>query len=241
MQPDKFRFNPGETATIGFKVGENFLGESWDLQKHRIETLMHHHKAKTRDYKLKVTEGEKDNLKVTLTEEGTHMIVMQSNDAFIALDGKKFNEYLTEDGLDDILYQREKEGILDDSSRELYSRHTKLLMQAGVRTDETFKKIIGLPVEIVPVRNPYTLKKGDPVKFRILYNGKPYFGAKVKVWNRYNNRTTMQNIFAQQDGTVETHISNPGIWMVSVVKMVPSKDPKAQYQSYWGSLVFEIR
>jgi hypothetical protein len=67
------------------------------------------------------------------------------------------------------------------------------------------------------------------------------FGAKVKVWNRYNHRTTVQNIYSQQDGMIETHVSNPGAWMISVVNMVPSKDPKAQYRSFWGSLVFGVR
>lgn len=85
------------------------------------------------------------------------------------------------------------------------------------------------------------MKKGDPVAFKILFEGKPLFGAKVKVWNRHNHRTSVQNIFSQQDGVIETHISNPGSWMVSVVKMVPSKNPKAQYRSYWGTLVFGVR
>jgi hypothetical protein len=39
---------------------------------------------------------------------------------------------------------------------------------------------------------------------------------------------------------IETHISNAGAWMVSFVKMVPSKNPEADWQSYWASLVFGI-
>ena len=241
IAPDKFRVKPGETIVANFKVGENFTGEPWGLKKSRIQTLQHFHKTKTRDLKQSVQEGQKDHFEITLQEEGTHLVVMQSNNVFIALDGASFNEYLKEDGLDDAYYLREKNQQLSDSASELYSRHTKLLLQAGTRTDETYKKIVGLPVEIVPEKNPYLLKKGDPVRFKVLFNGKPYFGAKVKVWNRFENRTTVQNIYAQQNGMIETHISNPGMWMVSVVKMVPSKDPKAQWQSYWGSLVFGVK
>ena len=99
---------------------------------------------------------------------------------------------------------------------------------------------MGFPIEIIPEKNPYTLKKGDPVRFKILFEGKPLFGAKVKVWNRFDNRTTLQNIHTEKNGIIETHISNPGPWMVSVVKMVPSKQPGADWQSYWGSLVFGV-
>jgi hypothetical protein len=61
------------------------------------------------------------------------------------------------------------------------------------------------------------------------------------VWNRYKNRTTMQPIYTQQDGRIEAHVSNPGAWMVSVVQMIPSDDPKADWRSYWGSLVFGVQ
>jgi uncharacterized GH25 family protein len=137
--------------------------------------------------------------------------------------------------------QRKKANTLTKPSKEFYSRHTKLLLQVGDVKDDTYKKVAGLPIEIVPDRNPYSLKKGDLIRFKILWQGKPLFGTKVKVWNRFDNRTTIQNIYTEQDGTMETHISNPGAWMVSVVTMVPSKKEGADWESYWGSLVFGVK
>ena len=241
MQPNKFRIKVGESISVSFKVGENFIGQPWPVKKARIEKLQLHNGNNVKDMNALLQEGEKDNLKITASEEGTHLVVMESNNAFIASDGKSFTEYLEEDGLDEVLSYREKMKMMDDSAKEFYSRHTKLLFQVGEKTDDTFRKEVGLPVEIVPQRNPYNLKVGDPVHFKILHNGKPLFGAKVKVWNRYNNRTTTQNIYSQQDGMIETRISNPGLWMVSVVNMVPLKDSKAEWQSYWASLVFGIQ
>src|SRR5688500_6288318 len=91
MEPDKFRVQPGEQIIANFKVGENFSGESWDLKKSRIEKLAWFHKAKTRDLRTSLQEGQKDHFKIALQEEGTHLVVMESNHAFIALDGKSFN------------------------------------------------------------------------------------------------------------------------------------------------------
>jgi len=241
LQPAKFILKPGETLVVNFKVGENFLGEGWDLKRHRIEKLEIHQKNTIKDLKEVVTEGEKDNLKIPLTSEGTYLVLMQSNNAFSDLEAEKFNAYLKEDELDDAYAQREKTNTLNKNGTELYARYAKLLVQAGTKTDNTFRKEIGWPVEIIPEQNPYALKMGDPVQFKILYNGKPLFGAKIRVWNHYNNRTTVQNIYSQQDGMISTHISNPGAWMVSFVKMVPSKDPKADWQSYWASLVFGVK
>jgi uncharacterized GH25 family protein len=241
IQPDKYVYNIGDKLSIAFKVGENFLGEPWDLKKNRIEKIELHNSQKSKNLATSVKTDEKENLSIPLTEEGTHLLVMESNNAFIELEAEKFNTYLEEDGHDEAIAYREKNNRTSQSAKELYSRHAKLLVQVGAVRDDTFKKRVGLPIEIIPDQNPYSLKVGAPIKFRIFFQGKPLFGAKVKVWNFYNNRTTTQNIYSQQDGWIETRISTPGRWMVSVVKMVPSKDKQADWQSYWGSLVFGIK
>jgi uncharacterized GH25 family protein len=241
MQPIKFFFTPGENAMISFKVGENFTGEPWDLRKSKIIKLEHHQFSKVKDLIPQMAEGEKDNLQITLAEEGTHLVAAQTSHTFIELEAEKFNAYLKEDGLDDAYYQREKTKTLDTSGKELYARYTKLFLQAGKKTDDTYKKQVGFPLEIMPEQDPYQLKVGSRVSFKILFNGKPLFGARVKVWNRHNNRTIMQPVYSQQDGMIEAHISNPGTWMVSVVKMIPSKDSKADWESFWGSLVFGVK
>lgn len=241
LEPDKFYFKIGETARVSFRVGEGFIGEAWKVKPDRIACIGHQADGKVHDLMHMVKDSVTESISVLLAEEGTHLLVLESKSAFIKLDGAKFTEYLQEDGLDEILYAREKAGISGDSATELYSRHTKLILQAGTVTDDDFKGNLNLPIEIIPEKNPAALKKGDPIAFTILYEGKPLFGAKVKVWNKYNHRISVQNIFSQQDGRIETHVSNPGAWMVSVIKMVPSKDPKAKYRSYWGTLVFGVR
>jgi uncharacterized GH25 family protein len=241
MQPKKFFLTPGEELSIDFKVGENFAGKAWNLRKDRLMKLEHHHLTEVKDLMPGVIEGEKENIQVPVTQEGTHLFVMQTNNAFIDLKGEEFNAYLKEEGLDDIYSQREKTNALDKNGKEFYARYTKLLVQAGKKTDQTYKKELGLPLEIIPEQNPYQQKVGSRMSFKILFKGKPLFGARVKVWNQNNNRVMVQPVYSQQDGRIEAHISNTGTWMVSVVHMIPSKDPKADWESYWGSMVFGVQ
>ncbi|MEO5978558.1 MAG: DUF4198 domain-containing protein [Chryseolinea sp.] len=240
LEANKYFLKVGESCQIRFMVGENFKGEGWDLKTHRIEKLDLTQASGTTNVMDSVRVNDA-LVKMTFKEPGTKMLVMQSNNAYIELAADKFNEYLKEDGLDEVYAQREKTKTLDKPSRELYSRHTKLLLSVGDLNDDTFKKVVGLPIEIIPEKNPYTLKKGDKQHFKVLFNGKPLFEGKVRLWNRYDNRTTIQNIYTNTDGTIEMSISTPGRWMISIVKMVPSKDPKADWQSYWGSLVFAVK
>ncbi len=240
LQPEKYFINTGDRLTAKFMVGENFQGESWDLKRHRIERLEVHELAGIRNLMDSLNTG--DGLfQNTFTDAGTRMLVIQSNDAFIELAADKFNDYLKEDGLDDVYAAREKGKLLQAPARELYSRHSKLFIQVGDKLTDVHKDVAGLPIEIVPDKNPCGLKKGDEVHFLVTFKGSPLFGAKVRIWNRFDNRTTIQNIYTEKDGSISMRISNPGAWMVSVVKMVSSQDSRADWQSYWGSLVFGIK
>lgn len=240
LEPNRFRFKEGETATFSFRVGENFVGGPWKSRKNRVTRLEHHSSSGVKDLRQSFEKDSVSEVELALTKAGSHVVVMESDPAFINLDGDSFTKYLEEDGLDEILWRRKKEGISGDSASELYSRHTKLILHCGNTSDELYRKTFNLPLEIIPEQDPAKLRKGHPISFKLLYNGKPLFGAKVKVWNRYRTTTSIQNIFTQQDGRIETHVSNPGVWMVSVVKMVPSQDPKVKYRSYWSTLVFGI-
>jgi uncharacterized GH25 family protein len=238
LQPDKFLYRKGDVLKLTFMVGEDFTGERWDLKKHRLVRFDHHAGNYSNGLIETVVPGEGSNLELKLESEGTHLIVMQSSNAFIELEADAFNAYLKEDGLDDIIQYRAKTNTQNKSAKEYYQRSAKLLVQVGTATDDTYGKRTGTPIEIIPVKNPYALKQGAEMKFEVVFEGKPLGYSLIKVWNRKDNRTTVQNIYTEKDGTFTTRLSNTGMWMVSCVKMVPAKEAGADWQSYWGSLVF---
>ncbi len=240
LQSTKFRLNVGEELKVDFRVGENFEGEPWDLKKHKIEKLELHQLTKFKDVKAFAKPEGRDRLKVKLAEEGTQMLVMQSNYAYIELEAKKINEYLKEDGLDNVYELRKNSNSLDKPSKEFYGRFAKLLIQVGNKTDNTFKKKIGFKNEIIPNQNPYALKSGDYFSCTVLYEGKPSPHQLVKIWNKIGTTTFLQNLYTENDGTVTFPINAKGAWMVSTVKMIASEKPGADWQSMWADLVFGI-
>jgi len=240
LQPKKFKYALNEEMNVAFLVGENFEGESWDLKKNKIEKLALSHLTKTTDLRLQVKPDEKVKLKYKFAEEGTYLLSMQSNEAYIELEAGKFNNYLKEDGIENALDIRTKTNTLDKPSKEFYSRYVKLLVQAGDKTDDTFKKKTGMRIEIIPNQNPYLLKSGDYLQCLVLFNGKPSAHQMVKVWNKIGNTTFQQNNYTENDGTIKFPISSKGPWMISTVIMIPSEKPGADWQSFWSSLVFGI-
>jgi uncharacterized GH25 family protein len=240
LMPKKFRYAAGEEIKIDLMVGEGFEGEFWDLKRHKVEKLELHRLNGAKDLTKEVKPTEGNNLVYKTDLGGTYLFTLKSNDAYLELGGKEFNAYLEEDGLDYILDQRKKSNSLDKKSTEYYTRFAKLLVQSGDRTDNTFKKVVGLKYEIVPEQNPYDLKVGDYLQCKVLFEGKPAPHTLVKVWSRVRDTSFMQNIYTENDGTIRFPISTTGPWMVSSVRMIASEKEGADYHSLWASLVFGI-
>jgi uncharacterized GH25 family protein len=240
LQPKKYRYAVGDEIRIDFMVGEHFTGEYWDLTRHKVEKMELHRKSVVTPLAGAVKSTKGNNLILRANQEGTYLFTLQSNAAYIELDGDEFNTYLKEDGLEEILAERKKLNLSERRSRENYTRFAKLLVQVGNATDDTYKKRTGLRYEIVPDENPYSLKTGDYLQCKVYFEGKPAPHALVKVWSVVNETTFLQNIYTENDGSIRFPISTKGPWMVSSVKMIYADGKAADYHSLWASLVFGI-
>lgn len=242
MLPSSYFFKVGESVKIGFVQGEEFKAEPWPITQDQVVRLEHHRAGLgVKDLRASIQNDDRERLTIKFDRAGTHLLTLQSAVQFKAWDAAGFNTFLEENGLEDVLTKRKENGTSDKPAGERQVVYTKLLVQVGNTPDDVYKKVVGFPLEIIPERNPYSLRSGDVMRFRILKDGKPLFGARVKVWNRKDNRTTLQNIYTEKDGTMETRLSSDGPWMVSVVQAEPSKTAGAEWNTSSTSLVFGIR
>lgn len=239
LEPMNFKIKPGEAIAIDFKVGENFTGQAWDVLKGIDKMQLFENKA-IQDLKANVPSVKGAKLKITLSNEGTKVFAMKSNASFIELDADKFNSYLKEDGLENIYDWRVKNKQENLGAKEFYSRYSKLIVQVGDKLDDTWKSDVGHRLEIIPSQNPGSLKSGDYMSCKIVYEGQAVSHIQVKVWGHVGNKIFLQNIYSEIDGSIKFPISANGPWMVSAVKMEKSKKPGADWESSWASLVFNI-
>lgn len=240
LEPMKFRVQPGESISVKFAVGEDFTGGDWDLSKKGVEKMLLVEKQGSKNLSASVPLVKGERMKIAIANSGTKLIAMQGKPSFIQLNSKQFNLYLEEDGLDNIIEWRKKNGQDTVGAKEFYSRYAKLLVQSGSSLDDSWKKVVGHRLEIIPNQNPYSLKAGDYLGCKVLYEGKPSRHTMVKVWGHVGNKIFLQNAFTENDGTVKFPISANGPWMISCVRMEKSKDPKADWESSWASLVFGV-
>ena len=236
LQPDRFIYSKGEKSNIKFRVGENFEGENWAGNYSKINFLSFYQFNSKKDITALMSANNGDSLQLTLAQEGTAMIVYNGLNSFIELEADKFNAYLEEDGLKEAIDYRKKHNETDSMSREFYQRSVKTILQVDNKYDDTYKQKTNLPVDIIPQSHPYKLKNGEEITFKVLFQQKPLANHLIKIWHRVNNKTIFTEKMSDEKGLITLPVATTGKWMVSTVKMIRlQNDPKAQWQSYWGS------
>ena len=240
IQPNKFIYKRGETINIRFLVGENFKGENWNDDKDKINSLnlfFDDVSDKKLDDNLTMNKG--DSLQIAMLEEGTTMITLKTKNSFIDLEAAKFNEYLQEDKLTEALEYRLKNGDTLKNGTEYYQRSVKTIFQVGNKMTNSYKQQTDLPVDIIPSDNPYSVAKDGNFKVKLLFQGEKLKSAIVKVWHKLDDKVSEKDYTTDDDGEIKFFLASEGEWMISCVKMVKlQNDPKADWQSYWGSLTW---
>ena len=235
LQPEKFIYKPGENINVRFWVGEDFDGTNWAGNHDKVKSLQLHLDDLTDDIADQVTAEKGDSLQLSILDEGTPMVTFNSANSFIQLDAAKFNAYLEEDGLTGALDYRRQQQEMDSAGTEYYQRSVKTLLQVGARKSN-ISHPTGLPLDIIPLSNPYALKDNDSLAVKILFQQKPLVNQLVNVWQRLNGKTTRTVYHTDTKGRLSFVVFTSGKWMVSTVEMLHlENDPAAHWQSYWGS------
>jgi uncharacterized GH25 family protein len=186
--------------------------------------------------------GVKDTLglmEFSAMQPGIHQVGISTEPKLITLSAEKFNEYLVEDGMPHIYMLRSKEKILDQPGKERYQKSPKTIFQVGKSTEGDFAKVLGLTLEIVPLRNPFTLKVGDALPVRVLFQGKPlpevYLG-----WQHPGDGDTRGSVRTSAAGEAMVPIAATGLMTLRLTHMTRPKMKDYEWESFWTTLTFRI-
>jgi uncharacterized GH25 family protein len=101
LSPSHYRAQAGQQIALTFLVGENFQGEKWEKRKERTQSVQLIGASSTLDLTA-IAKKDTNDIPLLLEKEGTYLVSMRSNNSFIELEAQKFNEYLKEDGIENI-------------------------------------------------------------------------------------------------------------------------------------------
>ena len=234
---------PGGATRLSLNVGEYFTGDVVAFSIQYVAALRHIAAGVDQDLLPRVAKtAAVGEFPIRLEKPGTHLFAYDSHPNRITLGGEKFHAYLHDEGMDEIVRQREDAGSGATPARERYRRYVKTLVEVGGKADQSFAVQTGQRFEIVPLDNPLTATVGDTLKFSLLFEQKPLANALVKAWYLNGDQTVMIRARTDAAGKFAFSLPYAGSWMLSVVHMIPATDSSEDdWDSLWGNLTFTLK
>jgi hypothetical protein len=261
LAPASYRVAVGTAVPLRLLVGQNFAGQAWARPTRRVRRFVRIGPGGAADSTDLRPALLADSLAPALRcpAPGTHLLALTSQLAFIELPPEAFTTYLREEGLGYALRQRQEAGEASTKpGREAYRRCAKALVLASqgpaarlppALGDTAFRRVLGLPLELVPEQNPYRLRAGAGLTVRVLSLGQPVPGALVQVWQanppaaKPSTPTPVTHFTTHTNaqGRVLLRLPGAGPYLLATVRIEntpPTLAARADWLSTWASLTF---
>lgn len=244
LKPTRFRARPHTTLDVAVLNGTFTTSEAGVSRDRIVDLSLAGPGGRTRLDTTAWTPGVRQSvLAVRVGPPGTYVVGASLRPRELTMGGADFGSYLEGEGLGDVAAQRARDGTAADSVRERYSKHVKALVQVGDARSDAFGTVLDYPAEIVPLANPYALRRGATLRVRCLVEGAPAAGVTVIAGGRTRGgaRLRVQRVTADADGIAPVRLTAAGQYYVKFISMIPVRDGEVQYESKWATLTFEVR
>jgi uncharacterized GH25 family protein len=242
IEPSTYRPQPLQRVTLRHRVGNHFLG---DLVP-RDETLLVRFVIVGADGEQRVpgVHGrDPAGIAQAPAGGGTLVVAYESRGSIAEMDAAKMAAFVVDEGVADQVPAGWRSKTL---VRDRFTRSVKSLLQVGgeqVRGEPGrggsvgFDRVVGLPLELVPLVDPATLGGGGALPVRLLFAGEPAAGIQVAALSRIDPAKPLI-ARTDADGRATFALPRGGEWLVKAVKVVPAGGPDADFGSVWATLTF---
>jgi uncharacterized GH25 family protein len=140
---------------------------------------------------------------------------------------------------------KSKKGLKDVISCTYSAKFGKAVVKVGDGAKGVISKPVGHELEIIPLKDPATLRIGDMLPVKVLFRGKPVLNHQVLA--TYVGFSRQKNTFAyatktNKEGMAVIKILNDGAWLVTTHQKETYPDAsECDYYKLAASLTFEIQ
>ena len=176
----------------------------------------------------------------TPAKSGVYAVAVRTTPKVIRLDAEAFNSYLVSDGLPHIYRLRAKEKTLDQPGVERYSKSPKAMVRVGDGKGGNPSKPLGLPLEIIPLDDPFAKKLGDSLKVRVLFDGKPLADAHLGWDHPGDGDEPAGTVRTDAKGEALVPVARAGLMTIRLTHMTRPKAKDHEWESFWTTLTFRV-
>jgi uncharacterized GH25 family protein len=123
--------------------------------------------------------------------------------------------------------------------REVYTKHSKTFVRVGeARPDGSWAEPVGMSLEIVPEKDPTSLRAGDDFPVRVLKNGTPLRDFPVGIVSEGSSKGEIGKTDAE--GRVSFRLSKKGRWLLRGTELRRTTASGADWESDFTTLTIEV-
>ena len=237
IEPETFRPASGAKIPVRLFVGQYFKGESMPWVAENFERFTFTDARGTEN--IRAVLGDDPAATLAVRAPGRLWLVLRSGYFDLTYDKPgEFEAFLVKEGIEHLV-PREQRGKIP--TKETYLRFAKSLLAAGKpEPGSAPDRAFGLALELVAETDPYSGASPE-FRVRLLYRGAPLPGALVTAFNKSAPGKRLAEVRTDASGRARLKLDRKGPWLVNAVHLIPAqKKSKAQWETLWASLTFEI-
>jgi uncharacterized GH25 family protein len=242
LQPDHFRLGLETLLVARLFVGHLLKPDKeLALEKQMTPRLALLRPDRTIDLRPLLDEGATPLVTCRAEGHGPGLLVMERDFTDIALANDKFGQYIAHEKHEHLLPQ-----VLANprgEQKERYARCAKALVHFGEGdNDMLHSRVAGLRLEILLTRSPLRLETGEPLRAKVLYDGRPLPDKYVTAYHQTDGQEARKlSAKTDADGLATFEAAAPGTWLLHLIHLYPYKgEQDLDWESYWSTFCFEI-
>ncbi len=242
LQPERFAATPGATLMLELTSADGFVEFKTANKPERVARTFGRLGAAELKWAPAVAAEQTLRFPVTLPRPGVAVVGVELKPQLLELESDKIETYFREIHAGDEL--REAWAAVPEPRRwrEHEVKHAKTFVRVGepAAEERAWAEPLGLTLEIVPERDPTTLKEGDALPVRVLRGGKPFAGFVLAYVSAGATREHV--VLTDLEGRASATLDLPGRWLVhgTDLRRVPGAMDR-EWESDFTTLVVDVR
>ena len=237
LLPENFFLHKGDKLNLHLLAGDMFTKqEEITYEPAKTTKFMLYEGSKKFDLTKVAKDSAAPVINYTLFNTGQALIEMTRGYEINAVSRDNYADFLTAQGLDKMA-EKVKSGN-QFRIKEKYTRYMKTLISVEDHDGSAYEKVLGENYEVVLKDNPYRKRYGDDMTAKLLFKGKPVNGGTVTLYIKTIQNVYPKSFVTDKNGEISFTLSREGIYLLRSVRIEPTTDKDADFESWWASYTF---
>lgn len=240
LQPRRTSVLPGTIAQVELATGAKFPARDDVVKQDGVGVALARLNGKTVELAQPSVDKKSFEYRAALSEPGIATLWVSLAPRSVELRGKQIRPHLDNIGAPLLVRQAWESAKGPRPWREVHTRHVKTFVRVGrPKNDFSWSQPVGLPLEVVPDKDPTALRAGDDFPVRVLKNGSPAADFPLGIVHEGNTNRAVKQTDAT--GRAVFRLPRSGQWLLRGTELRSSKKPSIDWESDSITLTFEVK